>query len=214
MSRNGNAAKAGISIVDDVEKNEKEVLETLLKLPDGASCRIYINSGGGSVYSGLGIATLIEMKRLRATAIVLADCSSSALLIFASCSERLVAPHASFLFHPMQWASDERSRLTGATGWAREFKRIDVVCSDWLCSRLKISKKVYQSWVKQEIYVTAKEMAELGIASYAPWVEHPDLAHEEPSRALRPKTAKLHVVRSKARMAPAAHRYRARKKSD
>ncbi len=160
-----------IAIVDDLEKCEKEVLEALLHLPNGSPCRLVINSGGGSVYAGLGMATVIEMKHLKATAVVLADCSSSALMPFASCRERLVAPHASFLFHPMQWSSEERSRLPGAIGWAREFKRIEEECGAWLLSRLGIPKNVLSRWIRRETYVTAGELVELGVASYIPELE-------------------------------------------
>ena len=57
-----------IPIVDDLEKCEKEVIDALLNIPHGGSCRLLINSGGGSVYAGLGIATTLEMRQIKATA--------------------------------------------------------------------------------------------------------------------------------------------------
>lgn len=198
-----------IALVDDLEKCEKEVLDALLAIPDGGACRIVINSGGGSVYAGLGIATLIRLKRLEATAVVLADCSSSAVLVFAACPIRQVAPHASLLFHPMQWSSEERSRLSGATGWAREFKRIDEVCSDWICSNLGLSQALYKRWVSRELYVTAKQLVEMGVATYIPGLPAPEVQEDRPTR--RRRKAHESPRERRARILPAARRGRTRR---
>jgi ATP-dependent protease ClpP protease subunit len=203
MSRHNEKKIPQIVIVDDLEKCEKDVLEALAQMPDRSACRFIINSGGGSVYAGLGMSTLIEMKHLKATAVVLADCSSSALLVFATCQERLVAPHASFLFHPMQWSSEERSRLSGALGWAKEFERIEDACADWLRTRLGITQSVLARWVKKETYVTAHQLVELGLASYIPEIGSSLNVVTRPGRRGKDRAAggKRH-----ARVVPAARR--------
>lgn len=198
--------KAEIAVVDDLEKYEKDVLEALMALPDRSACRLIINSGGGSVYAGLGIATLIEMKQLRATGVVLADCSSAALLVFSSCTERLVSPHASFLFHPIQWSSDERSRLPGALGWAREFKRIEDVCCAWICERLGLPGKLYRSWVQREVYITAHELVKLGAAKYIPGFEPPEQVTLPVRRSGKRRATVVTSTRRRTRLAPAARR--------
>lgn len=142
------------------------MLDSLLTLRDGAKVRLVINSGGGSVIAGLGIATLIEWKRLQATAVVLADCSSSALLIFASCRERIVAPHASFLFHPMRWAPDERAGVWAATEWAREFRRIEGMTTKWISDRLGIPLAKMKAWERRETFVSGTELVEAGVAKF------------------------------------------------
>ncbi len=196
-----------IVLLDEIEKCEKDIMEALTQIPAGGRVRMLINSGGGSVYAGLGIATAIEMKKIHATGVVLADCSSSALLVFASCAERYVAPHASFLFHPMQWSSEERSRLPGALGWAREFRRIETACSRWICSRLNLSEALYKSWVRREVYVTAAELIELGVARYIPELEME--ARVEPARAARrAKAPAISPAHRRARVIPAAARRR------
>ncbi len=153
-----------ITLVDDVEKCEKEILDSLFALADKRSCKIVINSGGGSVYASLGIATVIKMKQLAAEAVVLADCSSAAITVFAACQVRRVAPHASFLFHPMKWASEDQSRLTGARSWAVEFSRVNQVYEDFLVENLPIKRRLLRSWMKEEKYVQAAELFELGVA--------------------------------------------------
>lgn len=153
-----------ITLLDDVEKCEKEVTEALLAIPDKKPVKIIINSGGGSVYASLGIATVIKMKQLQAEGIVLADCSSSALLVFAACQVRKVAPHSSFLFHPMKWSSEESSRLSGAESWANEFNRVSSITENWMVEHFPIERRLIRRWIKDERYVLASELIDLGIA--------------------------------------------------
>lgn len=205
MARRIEKKTPDIVIVDDLEKCEKDVLEALAQMPDHSACRFIINSGGGSVYAGMGISTLIEMKHLRATAVVLADCSSSALLIFATCPERLVAPHASFLFHPMQWSSEERSRLPGALGWAKEFKRIESECAEWLLGHLDLPRTTLMRWVQRETYVTATELVEMGLASYIPELV-PPAGIVTRAGSQRVRKGRVTAGKRRARVVPAARR--------
>jgi ATP-dependent Clp protease protease subunit len=157
--------KEHLLLLEDVEKCEREIIAGLLALPDGGHATIVINSGGGSVYAGLGIGTVIRHKRLHCHAIVLADCSSSALLVFAACETREIAPHASFLFHPMQWSSDDRSRVNGAKSWSEEFTRVCASSEEWMSELLPIPMTTLRRWVNQERYVKAHELIDRGIAS-------------------------------------------------
>lgn len=155
-----------ITLLDEVEKCEKEIVESLLGVPDKKSVRFLINSGGGSVYASLAIATVLKMKQLQSEAVVLADCSSSALMIFATCQTRRIAPHASMLFHPMRWSSDDQARLPGAKSWAAEFTRVAGVYEDWLVTHLGLPRRLLKTWIREERYVLAHELVELGVASF------------------------------------------------
>ncbi len=157
-----------LTLLEDVEKCERELVEACLAAPEGSDLQLVINSGGGNVYSALAIASAIELRRLRVRATVLADCSSSALLIFASCTARYAAPHASFLFHPMRWSSEEQSRLSAARSWSEEFTRLNRVCEDWLVERLPIARRTLRQWTREERYVTARELFDLEIAEPVP----------------------------------------------
>ncbi|MEO8376649.1 MAG: ATP-dependent Clp protease proteolytic subunit, partial [Candidatus Sumerlaeota bacterium] len=139
-------------------------IDALLALADKRSCKIVINSGGGSVYASLAIATVIKLKQLAAEALVLADCSSAAITVFAACPIRKVSPYASFLFHPVKWASEDQSRLTGAKAWAIEFERVNQIYEDFLIAHMGVKRSIIRSWIKEEKYVTAQEIIDLGIA--------------------------------------------------
>lgn len=172
-----------LTLLDDVEKCERELVEALLAMPEGTEVRLAINSGGGNVYSALAIATAIEVRKLQVEATVLADCSSSALMIFASCGKRYSAPHASFLFHPMRWSSEEQSRLPAARSWSEEFTRLTRVCEDWLVARLPIQRRTLRQWTRDERYIPASELFELGIAEPMPFGEEGVIDISKPAAA-------------------------------
>jgi ATP-dependent protease ClpP protease subunit len=153
-----------VTLLDEIEKCEKEVVDSLTALPDKKTVRFLINSGGGSVYASLAIATVMKLKQLHGEAIVLADCSSSALLIFATCQTRKIAPHASLLFHRLRWSSEDQARLSGAKSWAAEFTRVAGVYEDWLVSHLGLPRRTIKTWIREERYVLADELIELGVA--------------------------------------------------
>src|SRR5439155_23320983 len=96
---------AEIPVIGDVDDWEADVVKTLLELPPESECVFYIDSAGGSVYGSLAVVTLVRQRRLAATAIVLGECSSSAILLFAACPRRYVTPFSTLLFHRMRWQS-------------------------------------------------------------------------------------------------------------
>jgi hypothetical protein len=70
----------------------------LLEVPAGGDCVFYIDSAGGSACGVLAVPTLLRYLKLKATAMVVGECSSAALLPFAVCRKRLVTPYSTFLF--------------------------------------------------------------------------------------------------------------------
>jgi len=85
-------------------------------------------------------------------------------MIFAACRTRKVAPHASFLFHPMRWTSEEQARLSGAKSWSTEFNRVNAVCEHFIVENLGIPLKTLRLWTREERYIQAQEMFDLGLA--------------------------------------------------
>ncbi len=199
-----------LTLLEDVEKCERELVEACLAAPEGASLRLAINSGGGNVYSALAIASVIELRRLKITATVLADCSSSALLVLASCRRRYAAPHASFLFHPMRWSSEEQSRLSAARSWSEEFTRLNRVCEDWLVDRLPISRRTLRQWTREERYITAQELFELEIAEPVPTGEEGVIDISRPAAARTVQTG-TRRRRSRAKEAAASRSTKVRR---
>ncbi len=96
-----------IAMVGDLTDSENELSSRLLDVPPGGMCTLFIDSPGGSPYSGLALMSLILLRGIRATGIVTGECSSAALWPFAACHRRIVTPYSVLLFHPMKWQSEE-----------------------------------------------------------------------------------------------------------
>src|SRR5262245_60552482 len=110
-----------IAVIGDVDDWEEDVVKQLLELPQQAACTFFIDSAGGSVYGALTVMTLIRLRKLDATAVVLGECSSATILVFAACNRRLVTRYSTFLFHQMRWQSEKRVGSGEAFRWAKHF---------------------------------------------------------------------------------------------
>src|SRR5436190_2138802 len=110
-----------IPVVGDVDDWEADVIKAILDLPPRGECVFYIDSVGGSVYGALAVLTLLRHRQLDGTAIVLGECSSAALLLFAACRQRFVTPYSTLLFHRMRWQSEKRVASHEAFLWAKHF---------------------------------------------------------------------------------------------
>ncbi|MFN8709840.1 MAG: ATP-dependent Clp protease proteolytic subunit, partial [Planctomyces sp.] len=114
-----------LAVCGDLTDRQSDLIEQLTDVKPGSRGILYFDSCGGSVYTGLALATLLRIRGLRVTGIVIGECSSAALLPFAACCRRLVTRQATLLFHPMRWQSEEDVRLEEATEWARHFKLLE-----------------------------------------------------------------------------------------
>ena len=90
-------------------------------MPPGGECVLYFNSPGGSAYAALSLASLIVLRGMNATGVVLGECSSAAIWPLAACRRRIVTAHSVLLFHPLKWESGEHVDIDEAAEWARHF---------------------------------------------------------------------------------------------
>lgn len=164
-----------IALTGDLSDRQSELITRLVELPAGSRGIIYFDSCGGSVYAGLAMATLIRTRELKATAVVIGECSSAALMPFAACSKRLVTPLCTLLFHPMRWQSEEDVRLEEAAEWARHFEQLETDLDELLVKTFPIDRDVLQKWTRPGRFVRGSELAEAGLAEiYDPFhCEHP-----------------------------------------
>ena len=153
-----------IALVGDLTDHETEISERLLSVPHGGECTLFIDSPGGSPYCAIAITTLIRLRSLRATAIVIGECSSAALWPLAACERRVVTPFSVLLFHPMKWQSEEHIGLDEAAEWARHFKHLETEMDGLLASLLSIQPGQIEDWINPGRYVTGREFAEAKLA--------------------------------------------------
>jgi ATP-dependent protease ClpP protease subunit len=155
---------AEIAIIGDVDDWEGDVVKALLELAPRSECVFYIDSAGGSVYGALAILTLLKHRRLEATAIVIGECSSAAVLLFAACRRRLVTPYSILLFHRMRWQSDKRVGSEEAFRWAKHFEAMEKDIDRLQIRLFGTAEEQVMKWTQGGYYVTGPEVVDAGLA--------------------------------------------------
>ena len=160
------AARNGWELVLSGELTDKEgeLHQKLVDVPRGSSGIVYFDSCGGSAYIGLALATLIRLRGLRATGIVVGECSSAALVPFAACATRYVTPHSCLLFHPIRWQSEEQVRLEEAAEWARHFQELEADQDRLLARLFGCEDSLIEKWTRPGRFVRGAELATAGLA--------------------------------------------------
>jgi len=153
-----------ILLCGDLTENQGELLNRLTDVPANSAGLVYFDSCGGSVYTGIALASLMRVRGLKTTAVVISECSSAALLPFAACRKRFVTPHSTLLFHPMRWQSEEDVRLDEATEWARHFKQLETDLDGLLTRLFPIDSEKLHAWTRPGRFVTGSELCEEGLA--------------------------------------------------
>jgi ATP-dependent protease ClpP protease subunit len=155
---------AEIAIIGDVDEWEADVVKTLLEVPPGGACTFYIDSAGGSVFGSLAVMTLMRHRRLEGTAIVLGECSSAAILLFAACKERYVTAYSTLLFHRMRWQSEKRIGSEEAYLWARHFEGMEKDIDNLQVRLFGTAEDQVRAWTRASEYVTGPQVVAAGLA--------------------------------------------------
>ncbi len=158
-----------IPLVGDLTDHESELAEKLLEVEPGGECLLWFDSLGGSAYAAIALASIIQLRGIRATGIVVGECTSAALWPFAACRRRLVTPMSIFLFHPMKWQSEENVARVEAAEWARHFDHLEGEMDSFLADLFEIPMMKIQAWSHPGRYLTGPEMVEAGLAELVPW---------------------------------------------
>ena len=151
-------------IFGDLTDKQTELFQQLLEVPRNSRGTIFFDSGGGSIYCGLALATLIKLRGLRAVGVVAGECSSATILPFAACERRLVTPHSTLLFHPIRWQSEEEVRLEEAAEWTRHFKLLETDMDGLLVRMLGVAPEKLQAWTRPGRFVSGPEFVAEGLA--------------------------------------------------
>ncbi|MBB01994.1 MAG: hypothetical protein CMJ47_05050 [Planctomyces sp.] len=153
-----------IMLAGDLNDKHTDLLQSVIDVPRGSRGVIYFDSNGGSVYTSLSLMSLIRLRNLDATGVVLGECSSAALLPFAACRRRYVTPFSTLLFHAMKWESEENVRLHEAAEWARHFQAIEKHFDGLLAQLFDADPQLLQSWTEPGRFISGEELAKAGLA--------------------------------------------------
>jgi ATP-dependent Clp protease, protease subunit len=164
MARDEHEPPLEIAICGDLSEHEHDICEKLLAASPGGECTLYFNSPGGSAYSALSLASLIVLRGMNATGVVLGECSSAAIWPLAACRRRIVTAHSVLLFHPLKWESGEHVAIDEAAEWARHFAFLEQDMDGVLARLFGIATDKLAAWMKPGRYVSGHELAAAGLA--------------------------------------------------
>src|SRR5436309_1370361 len=164
MSDSEDQAPLEIAICGDLTEHENDICEKLLAVHPGGECTLYFNSPGGSAYAALSLASLIVLRGMNATGVVIGECSSAAIWLLAACKKRIVTPHSVLLFHPLKWESGEHVNIDEAAEWARHFAFLEQDMDGVLARLLEMPVEKLAAWMKPGRYVSGHELASAGLA--------------------------------------------------
>lgn len=153
-----------VMICGDLSDKQLELTERLVSVPAASRGTIFFDSCGGSAYVGLGLAALIRLRGLDPLAVVTGECSSAAILPFAACRRRCVTSHATLLFHPVRWQSEEDVRIEEATEWARHFQVMEKDLDQLLAKLFDCDIELLKRWTRPGRFVSGTELVEAGLA--------------------------------------------------
>jgi ATP-dependent protease ClpP protease subunit len=157
-------SQSEIAVIGEVDDWEADVVKSLLEVPPRGQCVFYIDSAGGSVFGALAVVALLKHRQIDATAIVIGECSSAALLLFAACRRRLVTRFSTLLFHRMRWQSEKRIGSFEASHWARHFAEMEKDIDDLQARLFGSAEKQVRAWTADGQYVTGEEIVAAGLA--------------------------------------------------
>jgi ATP-dependent Clp protease protease subunit len=164
MPKNKSRSPVEIAVIGEVDDWEEDVVKALLEVPPSGKCALYIDSGGGSVYGALAVVTLLRYRRLDATAIVLGECSSATIMVFAACRRRFVTPYSTLLFHRMRSESEKRIASHEAMNWAKHFGEFEKNIDDLQIRLFDTAQEQVRAWTASGRFVTGPEMVAAGLA--------------------------------------------------
>jgi ATP-dependent protease ClpP protease subunit len=164
MSKSKSRTPVEVAVIGEVDDWEEDVVKALLEVPLRGECALYIDSCGGSVYGALAIVTLLRYRQLDATAIVLGECSSAALMVFAACRRRFVTPYSTLLFHRMRSESEKRIASHEALNWAKHFGDFEKNMDELQIHLFGSSQDQLRQWTVAGQFVTGPQMVEAGLA--------------------------------------------------
>ena len=153
-----------IGVFGDLTDKQPELFSQFLEVPAKSRGTIFFDSGGGSAYVGLALASLIRLRGLSAVGVVAGECSSAAILPFSACKERYVTPHSTLLFHPIRWSSEEEVRFEEAAEWARHFEQLEEDLDQLLSRLLDFPEDKIKQWTRPGRFVTGAEFVDAGLA--------------------------------------------------
>ena len=153
----------GVPITDDVANIIQAQLLFLDSTESSSDIQLYINSPGGTVYSGLGIYDTMQIVRADVATICTGMAASMASIVLAAGQKgkRSALPHSRVMIHqPMGGAEGQASDIEIT---AREIIKLKGELYDILAEHTGKKVKQIEKDADRDYWMTAKEALEYGM---------------------------------------------------
>ena len=153
----------GVPITDDVANIIQAQLLFLDSTESSSDIQLYINSPGGTVYSGLGIYDTMQIVRADVATICTGMAASMASILLAAGQKgkRSALPHSRVMIHqPMGGAEGQASDIEIT---AREIIKLKGELYDILSEHTGKKVKQIEKDADRDYWMTAKEALEYGM---------------------------------------------------
>ena len=131
---------------------------------DDQPLNVYINSMGGSVYTGIAIYNLISRHKGPVTITVAGMAASAATIITSAKNAKVVMPRGSMmLVHPVRMSTDALTPREMKEA-AENLEKVRLSVRDIYSEKTGLDEKTLDKLMNAESFLTAEEAVELGFA--------------------------------------------------
>ena len=126
--------------------------------------RLFINSFGGGVYSGLALIDVIKMSKTPVHTICIGSCMSMALWIWLSGEKRFIGEHGTLMFHDISAFTYDSTE--GIKQELEEMLRLQAMLIGEITEKSLVKEEKLRDYVtrKAEWYIPAPEALSLKLA--------------------------------------------------
>lgn len=146
--------------INEYDNREEKLKEEYKREP----IYLYINSFGGSVYSGLALIDVIAASKTPIYTVCIGSCMSMGLIIFISGQKRLIGKNSTIMCHGVSLGSF--GKIPEIQEDLEESKRLEELLVDILVENTKIKRNKIEDVIEKRAnwFISAKEALKLGVA--------------------------------------------------
>ena len=125
---------------------------------------VFLNTPGGECSHGFAMADVMMRAKNTIRTIAMGEICSMGPFIFLAGTKgyRYITKNAFIMFHPLSVGSSDYLEFVKAR--LRNADQIEKIYDDFILSRCKIPRKVFEKCKSTELWLTAKQAIEYGIA--------------------------------------------------
>lgn len=153
-----------IKEIFEINEDDDQKIDTY-KDWDRSPIMLFINSNGGSVYSGLALVDVIKQSKTPVYTICIGSCMSMGLWIWLAGEKRFVGENSTLMFHDLTKLTYGKSEALKQE--LSEMTRLQKILMDTIVSRSSIKEDALIDYIerKAEWYISAEEAISLSLAN-------------------------------------------------